>query len=255
MLLPSNVVIVTGAGRGIGKAVAKAFAGEGAKVAIVDVDASLAGETSQEMNRLGYVTLPCQADVRSLEDVKQMVATVRRTLGSPTVLVNNAGISQKHMPTLEQDPKEWDQVFDTNLKGTLNCSVTVGRIMVESGAGKIINIASITGFGGFPGRVAYGPSKAAVISLTKTLAVEWAKHGITVNAVAPGYVMTPVIEHRSASGEHDLKMLERRIPLGRLATPEEIADVVLFLASERANYITGIALPVDGGWLAYEDYR
>jgi NAD(P)-dependent dehydrogenase (short-subunit alcohol dehydrogenase family) len=250
-----QVAIVTGAGRGIGKAIAIQFAMEGAKVAVLDVSGSLAEEVAQEISRSGNVAIPCRADIRLLGEVEQTVAMVSDKLGTPTILINNAGIPQRHVPTIEQDPKEWEEVFDTNLKGTLICSVTVGKIMIRNRDGKIVNIASITGFGGFPQRVAYGPSKAGVIALTKALAVEWARYGVNVNAVAPGYVKTPAIEKSLASGNHDLNALMGRIPLGRLATPEEIAQVVLFLSSEQARYITGVTLPVDGGWLAFGDYQ
>jgi len=250
VLFQDKVVIVTGAARGIGKSIAAAFAQEGAKVAVVDMNGSLAAKAAEEIGRSGRAVLAYQADVRIPSDIQSMLSMVCAQLGLPAVLVNNAGLSQRHVPTVDQDLREWDEVLDTNLKGTLICSAEVGKVMIKNGCGKIVNIASIVAFSGFPQRSAYGPAKAGVVDLTKVLAVEWAPYGITVNAVAPGYVQTPMIEGRVASGEHDLKTLEGRIPLGRLADPDEIAQAVLFLASERASYITGITLPVDGGWLA-----
>ena len=247
MKLKNQVAIVTGSARGIGKAVAFTFIREGAKVALVDVDKERLEAVKNEIQEKGGVALVISADITKSPEVKGMVAQVHRTLGRIDILVNNAGIIRRG--TIETMTEEdWDRVIEVNLKGTFNCCQAVVEIMKRQGRGKIVNVSSIAGKAGdITSAPGYGPSKAAVDALTKTLARQLARYAIHVNAVSPHAIAT---EMSAQWPEERRKEIIASIPLGRLGKPEDVAEAVLFLASDSASFITGEILDVNGGaWM------
>ena len=250
MRFTGKAVLVTGGGRGIGQAIAIGFAREGALVAVNAAHLATAEETAAQIRQAGGTAIAIEANVADEEQVNAMVDRVARELGSIDILVNNAGVSQPIMPLLEQSTADWDRVIGINLRGTYLCAKSAARHMIERRSGKIVNIASITGLTGPPMRTAYAPSKAATLNLTMVLAVELAKHNINVNAVSPGYVLTDLVKNFVQQGKVNEEAVLKRTPLGRMSTPEDIAEATLFLASDAAKNITGINLPVDAGWTA-----
>ena len=250
MRFKDKTVLVTGGGRGIGRAISIGFARDGAFVAVNAAHLSTAEETAVLIRESGGNAIAIEANVTDEEQVNGMVDRVVTELGCIDVLVNNAGTSHPIIPTLEQDTADFDRVIATNLRGAYICCKAVGQYMVPRGSGKIVNVASISGLSGQPMRTGYAPSKAAMINLTMALAVEWGRHNINVNAVAPGHVPTDMVRGSIKKGILDEQRLVNRTALGRLSTPEDIANGVMFLASEEANAITGIYLTVDCGWMA-----
>ena len=251
MKLDGKVALVTGAGSGLGRAIAIAFAKEGADIAVNDIDQSSAGEVAAIIERdYGHRALAVVADVARDDEVDAMVDRTLNEMGKIDILVNNAGIAQEFVPTVEQSVANWDHVVGVHLRGTYLCSRRVGQWMIKQKTSAIVNIASIAGLGGFPARTSYGPAKAAIINLTQVLAVEWAKHNVRVNAIAPGYINAPMFNKFMKTGKLNKEELQRRIPLGCFGEPEDVAKAAIFLASDDAGYITGVTLPVDGGWLA-----
>jgi NAD(P)-dependent dehydrogenase (short-subunit alcohol dehydrogenase family) len=246
MKLEGKVTLVTGAGKGIGRAIALVFAKEGADVAVNDIDPLSARETATTIEQIGRRSIAIKADISEAEEVELMVSRVIQEFGGVHILVNNAGIGPQILPTTEQALEYWDRVIKVHLRGTYLCSRFAGKWMIQNKSGKIVNIASITGMAGFPMRTEYGPAKAGIINMTKALAVEWAKYNINVNSIAPGYILTPAIRE----GKVNLQVVEEKIPLRRLGDPDDIAKVALFLVSDDAGYVTGANLPVDGGWSA-----
>lgn len=251
MKLAGKVALITGAGRGIGQGMALLFAKEGADIAIGDLDLSSAEETAGEVRKIGRRAIAIKADVAESNDVDMMVDSVLSNLGGIHILVNNAGIAQQVVPTIESSIEHWDKVVRVHLRGTYLCSRCVGQWMVSHKTGKILNISSIAGIAGFPMRTSYGSAKAGIINMTRTLAIEWAKYNINVNCIAPGYVMTELAEDLIKQGAVNIEAIKKRTPLGRFAEVDEITRAALFLVSDDASYITGVTLPVDGGWLAY----
>jgi len=254
MRFDNNVALITGAGSGIGKSIALSMAKEGADIVVNDINGELASATAGEVRQLGRVGFPVTADVSSENEVRDMVEKSIEALERIDFLVNNAGIPDQFVPTLEQNAEHWQKVIDTHLRGCYLCSKAVGKYMVERRFGKIVNIASVVGMSGAPMRTAYGPAKAGIIMLTKSLAIEWAQYNINVNAVSPGYILTSMVKAGIALVKSGDKIIRRRIPMGRLGSPEEISEAVLFLLSDAANYITGVNLPVDGGWTAFGSF-
>jgi 3-oxoacyl-[acyl-carrier protein] reductase len=246
MKLKDRVAIVTGGARGIGRAIALSFVQEGAKVALVDVDKEklevLKNENKKEKGKI--IAIPC--DITKSGDVKEMVDQVRKGFGRIDILVNNAGIIRRG--TIETVTEEdWDRVIEVNLKGTFNCCKAVAGIMKQQGYGKIINVSSIAGkMGDITSAPGYGPSKAGIDALTKTLARQLAQYGINVNGVAPHAIET---EMSAQWSDERRKEIIASIPLGRLGKPEDVANAVLFLASDEASFITGEILDVNGGAL------
>ncbi|KPK89372.1 MAG: hypothetical protein AMJ94_12285 [Deltaproteobacteria bacterium SM23_61] len=245
--LKGKVAIVTGAGRGIGKAIAQALAGAHATVVVNDVDLGAAEEVARGIEASGGKALPVKADVRNEEEINRMVEITVRKLGGIHVLVNNAGIILRK-PAEEIAEEEWDRVIDINLKGSFLCGRAAAQAMIKGGqGGRIINISSIMGGVALPPRAAYCASKGGIVALTKDLAAEWAKHAITVNAIAPGWTVTEMTQSYF-SQEPVRRFVLERIPLNRLGKPEDIAHAAVFLASEYSDYITGQTIYVDGGW-------
>jgi 3-oxoacyl-[acyl-carrier protein] reductase len=246
MKLKNRVAIVTGAARGIGKAIAVTFLREGAKVAIIDSDRERLEMLKREIEKeyKGAFTIPC--DITRSSDVKAMVVGVHKRLGRIDILVNNAGIIRRG--TIETVTEEdWDRVIEVNLKGTFNCCKAVVEVMKKQSFGKIVNVSSIAGkLGDITSAPGYGPSKAGVDALTKTLARQLAPYGINVNAVSPHAIET---EMSAQWSEERRKEIIASIPLGRLGKPEDVAEAVLFLASDEASFITGEILDVNGGAL------
>jgi len=242
------VALVTGAASGIGRETARAFAAAGARVVLTDLAADAAAALAAE---LGPSALAAPADVTDADAVRAVTDRAMAQWGRIDCLVNCAGIADEMKPTFEQDIDRWQRVLDVSLRGSYLFSREAGRHMAAARAGAIVNFASIAGLVGLPGRNAYSAAKAGLITMTKGLASEWGCYGIRVNAVAPGYVDTPMVEGLMARGRIGTEGILRRTPLGRFGQPQEIATAVLFLCSAGAAYITGACLSVDGGWVAF----
>jgi NAD(P)-dependent dehydrogenase (short-subunit alcohol dehydrogenase family) len=249
MRFKNKVVLITGAGSGIGADMAVRFANEGAKIIVNDIHKESVEKTLSTLPP--FLSLGITCDVTNESDVDNMVCKGIKKFGKIDILINNAGIADTITPTLEQDVTHWQRIVDIHLRGNYLCSKTVGRNMIENKYGKIINISSITGLDGFPRRNAYGAAKAGIIMFTKNLACEWAQYGINVNAVAPGYIMTPMLEVLFTNDKVSHDKVRRRIPYGKFGNTKDIYHAVAFLVSEEAKYITGTCLPVDGGWTAF----
>jgi NAD(P)-dependent dehydrogenase (short-subunit alcohol dehydrogenase family) len=246
-----RVVIVTGAGQGIGMAIAEAFAAAGAVLAVAEVNPESGGEVAARLNRSDRPAFYYQVDVRDKPSIDEMVRDLEARFGRVDVLVNNAGLVAAG-PSVDFPEETWRASIDSLLTGTFLCCQAVAPGMISRRRGTIVNISSCAAFGGWPMRAAYNAAKAGVVALTKVLAVEWAEHNIRVNSVAPGVTLTESTRKIVAKGLADMTSYERRTPLGRLAEPAEIAKVVLFLASDAASYITGETILADGGWVAYQ---
>jgi len=241
--LKGKVALVTGAAQGIGKAVALLLARNGADIVVSDVNLEKAEETAKEIEGLGQQALATKTNVADANDVERMVQAALERFGRIDILVNNAGITRDKL-LLRMSDEDWDAVLGVNLKGTFLCTRAVIRPMAKQKSGKIVNIASVVGAMGNAGQANYGASKAGVIGFTKTVAREYAPRGINVNAIAPGYIETPMTEALPDKAKEELKRL---IPMDRLGKPEDVAEAVLFLVSEASNYITGQVLHVNGG--------
>lgn len=243
MRLKDKVALVTGGARGIGRAIALLFAKEGADLVIIDVNLQEAQNTCREIEALGRKSLALQADVTDYAKVEEALNKILDKFTKVDILVNNAGITKDNL-LLRMSEAEWDAVLNVNLKGSFNCIKAVSKAMIKQRAGRIINIASIIGITGNAGQANYSASKAGIIALTKTAAKELASRNIQVNAVAPGFIQTEM----TAKLPEELKQkMKEAIPLNRFGSPENVAAVCLFLASEEADYITGQTIVVDGG--------
>jgi len=241
--LEGQVALVTGSGRGIGRAIALALAEHGANVVVNDVMAESAQQVAAEIEARGVAAMSAVADITSEDEVKAMVTAVMDRFGQIDILVNNAGITQDNL-LMRMSEEQWDAVLTVNLKGAFLCTKAVARPMVKARRGRIINIASVVGLTGNVGQANYSSSKGGLIALTKSTAQELGSRGITCNAVAPGFIETEMTAR--LSDEARQQMLGR-IPLGRPGQPEDVAAAVVFLAGPEAAYITGQVLTVDGG--------
>ena len=240
----NKIVLVTGAGRGIGASIAKRFASEGAEV-IVNYSGNdeAAQKTVDEITATGGQAQKYKCSVNDSESVKVMIDEIIKKFGRIDILVNNAGITKDGL-MLRMTDEDFDRVIDVNLKGTFNCTKYVSKYMLKQKSGKIINISSVVGLSGNAGQVNYSASKAGIIGITKSAAKELSSRGITVNAVAPGYVDTDMTKVPSDNIRNEIL---KNIPLQRMGNVEDISNCVAFLASEDASYITGQVISVDGG--------
>ena len=244
MQLDGKVAFVTGASRGIGKAVALLLAANGADIAVNYAgNQAAAEETAAEIEKLGRRALLLKGDVASTETCAEMMATAVKELGRVDILVNNAGITRDSL-LLRMKEEDWDAVVNTNLKGVFNCTKAAIKYMFKQRSGRIVNISSVVGVMGNPSQANYAAAKAGIIGFTKTVAKEMASRGITANAIAPGFIQTDMTD---VLPEQVVASMKAQIPLMRLGEPEDIAKAVLFLVSDNATYITGQTLHVDGG--------
>jgi NAD(P)-dependent dehydrogenase (short-subunit alcohol dehydrogenase family) len=248
--LDGQICLVTGAARGIGRAIALALAEAGADVALGLRDAGTGQEVADEVTATGRTALPLQMDVTDLRQVGAAVEQVVRRFGRIDVLVNNAGIGPPETPAEDVTVEDFDATVALNLRGTFFVSQAAGRAMIRQGSGRIVNLSSQAGFVALPGEAVYCMTKAAISHLTKCLAVEWGEHGITVNAVAPTFIATPGTEPALADPAFRADVEERIAALHRIGTPDDVTGAVVFLASRAASLITGQTLLVDGGWTA-----
>jgi NAD(P)-dependent dehydrogenase (short-subunit alcohol dehydrogenase family) len=248
--LDGEVAMITGAGNGIGRIAALTLAEAGAMVAVTDIDGEAATRVAGEIKEAGGRAESYTLDVGEFPAIIDTVSSINADLARISILVNNVGIAQRE-PTLETTLETWERIFSVNVTAAFLCSREVGRAMVAAGSGRIINIASIMGLtgGGLYPNLAYHTSKGALVNMTRALAVEWARSGVRVNAIAPTYVKTKITENLRADQEMVAK-IEDRTPMGRFAEPEDMAGAILFLASRASAMVTGHTLPVDGGWLA-----
>jgi NAD(P)-dependent dehydrogenase (short-subunit alcohol dehydrogenase family) len=247
--LEGKVAVVTGSTRGIGRAIAEGLAGAGAAVTVNGRNPEAAQTAADEIATAGGKSLAVTADVSKAADVERLISTTVSAFGRLDILVNNAAISPYYKPAETVTESEWDETMRVNLKGVFLCCQAAGRVMIPQKSGRIINISSIAGQVALPKLLAYTAAKGAVNQLTRVLAVEWARYGILVNAIAPAYVETDLTKGlRNNPKLRD--ELVRQVPLGRLAEPAEIVGAAIYLASNAASYVTGHMLNIDGGWLA-----
>jgi 3-oxoacyl-[acyl-carrier protein] reductase len=242
-LLENKVAVITGAGRGIGEAIARKLAGEGAAIAVCDVMPDNAKQVADSLAKSGTKALAYPVNVADGKQVREVCDKIVADFGRVDILVNNAGITRDGL-LLRMSEEDWDLVLGVNLKGAFLFTKALSRTMLKQRGGAIVNIASIVGVAGNAGQANYSASKAGMIGLTKTVAKEFASRGIRANAVAPGFIQTPMTDKLS---EEAKKTQTDFIGLGRLGTPEDVANVVLFLASDLSSYVTGQVVGVDGG--------
>lgn len=242
---PNRTAIVTGGARGIGRAIARKLAADGIQIVISDVMADAAEAAAKEMAALGVRSSAVVADVSRIGDVETLIRKTIQEFGAVDYLVNNAGVTRDNI-SLRMSEAEWDLVLGVNLKGTFLCSQAAAREMIKKRFGRIVNLASVSGIMGTAGQANYASSKAGVIALTKSMARELGSRNITVNAVAPGFILTEMTDKLSDSVK---EAYVAQIPLKRAGTPEDVAEAVRFLISPAAQYITGTVLNVSGGLL------
>ena len=252
--LTGRTALVTGAGSGFGRSIAIGFAGYGCQIAVADLDFQKVEETARTVCEVGARCLPIQVDVADPESILQMVEQARQHFNTLDILVNSAGISQ-HDPAESTPLETWDRVLDVNLRGTFLCCQAAGRVMLKQNRGVIVNFSSVAGVVGMGrGTNAYCASKGGVNTLTKQLALEWASRGVRVNAIAPCQFFTPGLQEVMDDPQFDREALMNtwtaNIPLGRVGEQDEIVGPALFLASDASSMVTGVILPVDGGYLA-----
>ena len=242
---PNRTAVVTGGARGIGKAIARKLAADGVHIVISDVMADAAEAAAKEMEALGVRALAVVADVSRIDDVETLIRKTVQEFGAVDFLVNNAGVTRDNL-SIRMSEAEWDLVLGVNLKGTFLCSQAAAREMIKRRFGRIVNIASVSGIMGTAGQANYASSKAGIIALTKSMARELGSRNITVNAVAPGFILTEMTDKLPDSVK---EAYIAQIPLKRAGTPEDVAEAVRFLISPAAQYITGTVLNVSGGLL------
>jgi len=247
--LEGKIAMVTGAGSGLGRAMALALGEAGADVSVVDINAEALRKTASEIEKMNRSSLVIEADVTNIGDVNRMVERTVEVFGKMDIAVNNAGISGGGIPAEEIDEEVWKKVMDVNLTSVFWCARAEGRQMMKQQRGKIINTASMSGFivnKSIPA-TSYCTAKGGIVMMTKALATEWAKFHINVNAIAPGYFRTPLTQKLWENPDTYKEMVEMT-PMGRIGEPPELAGTVVFLASEASNYITGHILVIDGGY-------
>jgi NAD(P)-dependent dehydrogenase (short-subunit alcohol dehydrogenase family) len=245
-VLANRVAVVTGGASGIGRSIAERFAGEGARVVLADIRGEVAAEAAAG---IGSAARSVAVDVRDWDAVEALYQSVVDDDGHVDVSVHCAGFNDID-PSLTMRKDVWDKIIDINLSGLFACSMHAARVMEKSGGGSIINIASAAAVLPLVGRAPYSASKAAVVGLTRVLAAEWASLGIRVNAIGPGWVMTDLVRDAIAKGRLSEEAIRKRVPMDRLGTTAEVAEVALFLATERSSFFTGAHLVPDGGYTA-----
>ena len=245
MKFENQVVCITGAGRGLGFGMAQAFAAQGAHVVIAEIDAETGAAAAEKLKGTFH-----QLDVSNAPQVKEVVAKIAAEQGQIDVWINNAGVAHKG-PAVDLATEDWDADIGVMLSGTFYCANQVGRVMIEQGGGIMINIASVNGLFALQERAPYCSAKAGLIMLTKVLASEWAEHSVRVNAIAPGVVMTDLVQQGIDEGHVKESDYLSRIPMGRMGSINEVVETALFLASDEASFVTGEVIRVDGGWTAY----
>jgi 3-oxoacyl-[acyl-carrier protein] reductase len=248
--LKGKVAIITGASKGIGKGIAVRYAQEGAAVVLASRAMDLLTPIASQINQEGGKALAWEVDVTRFESVSTMVDKSVEQFGRLDIMVNNAGISMAH-PSEELSPQDWQRALDTDLSGVFYGCQCAARKMIPQGGGCIINITSVYGIVAAPGRAAYCASKAACNMLTKVLAIEWAKKNIRVNAIAPGYIRTELVQGVIDKGMLPLGAIEKRTPLGRIGEVEELLGLSVYLAGDESGFMTGSVVNIDGGWEAY----
>jgi len=248
--LQDKVAIITGAGRGIGRAIALAYAEAGADIVAAARSADEIAETVQAVEAAGRRGLALTVDITVPAEVERMVAQTVQTFDRIDILVNCAG-QRAVASSTELSFDDWQRVLNVNLTGSFLCAQAAGRHMIEAGRGKIINIGSMQAHSGAGERAAYIASKTGLVGLTRALGVEWAVHGVNVNLLSPGYFHTEAIERQIQIGQLDLAAIERRTPANRIGQMEDLLGPAIFLASDESNFMCGQSLIVDGGWLAY----
>jgi NAD(P)-dependent dehydrogenase (short-subunit alcohol dehydrogenase family) len=250
MKLAGKTAIITGGGGGIGRSTAVRFAKEGARVAVADIDAAIGEETVSLIKRDGGEAIFIKTDVTDSDEIKALIDTTTSTFGALHILFNNAGVGNSEVRSVDLAEQEWDRVIDINLKGVfLGIKYAIPEL-IKAGGGAIINTSSLLGLKGQKYVSAYNASKAGVVMLTQNAALEYGKYNIRVNAIAPGVIDTPIIEHWKQN-ERKWPIISRANALGRIGTPDEVANAVVFLASDEASFITGTTLSVDGGGLTF----
>lgn len=253
-IVSGKIALVTGAGAGIGRATARKFSAEGAKVVVSDIDNTGGAETVQLIHADGGKAIFIQADCSKPEDVEALIEGAVEEYESLDCVCNNAGIEGKIAPFAEQTIENYDAVMNVNARGMFLCLRAEIREMLTSGGGAIVNLASIAGLIGFPGIAPYTASKHAVNGLTKNAALEYGKDGIRVNSICPGGIDTRMLdslaEQTSGGQQSSQQMMAPLHPLGRIGTPEEVAELIVWLCSDRAAFVTGANIPIDGGYIA-----
>ncbi|HHN66362.1 MAG TPA: 3-oxoacyl-[acyl-carrier-protein] reductase [Nitrospirae bacterium] len=243
MHLKGQTALITGAARGIGRAIAETIAKEGANIVVVDLNQDEAQQCAEHIETLGVKALALSGDVSRSDDVRNIFEKAVETFGAIEILVNNAGITRDAL-LLRMKEEDWDSVLNVNLKSVFLCTKEAVKLMAKKRYGRIINIASVVAFTGNPGQANYSASKAGIVGLTKTTAKEYASRSITVNAVAPGFIMTAMTEKLPENVKQEML---KTIPLGKFGTPQDVANAVLFLSLPVSGYITGQVIHVNGG--------
>ena len=247
--LEGKIAVVTGAAQGIGREIALVFAHSGAHLILVDILQKELTKTAKEIGRIGRKNLSIAADISNTKEIKRLIRDVLSEFDRIDILVNNAGVIDNN-PATKVTEEQWDKTLNVNLRGLFFLSQAVGKHMIKERRGKIINIASQAGVIALSNHAAYSASKAGIISITKTLALEWGKFNINVNAIAPTVILTPLGKKAWADPQARSEML-KKIPLGRFGQPSEVASIALFLASEASSLITGSTIMADGGYTAH----
>ena len=247
MRFKNKIVLITGGASGIGKATAEFFAEEGANLVISDVQEDLGKQVVAKLNKEGDKAIFIHADISKLEEVKQMIVQTIDRFGRLDIAINNAGIGGSLMPTSEVNPSDWDRVIAVNQTGVFYCMKEELAIMREQRSGCIVNISSIAGIRGLPNQLAYVASKHAVVGMTKTVAMEYARYGIRTNAVCPVFTHTPLVEQLLSMRADMEEKLLKTIPLRRFGEVEDIVNGISWLCDDASSFITGMILPIDGG--------